>query len=67
MKSDGYGDGYKYAHDFEDGVVPGEAYLPDELAGEVLYEPTERGEEVRVKARLLALRAAAKAAAAGEE
>jgi putative ATPase len=57
MKQEGYGAGYKYAHDFEDGVVPGETYLPDEIAGEVLYEPTDRGEEARIKARLEALRA----------
>jgi putative ATPase len=60
MKKDGYGEGYKYAHDYEEGVVPGETYLPDELTGEVVYEPTERGEEARVKARLAALREAAK-------
>jgi putative ATPase len=59
MKSEGYGEGYKYAHDFDDGVVPGETYLPDELAGQVLYEPTERGEELRIKQRLEAIRAAA--------
>jgi putative ATPase len=57
MKEEGYGAGYKYAHDFEGGVVPGETYLPDEIAGEVLYEPTERGEEARIKARLTAIRA----------
>jgi putative ATPase len=61
MKSEGYGDGYKYPHDFDGGVAPGETYLPDELIGEVVYEPTDRGEEVRVKARLEALRSAAKA------
>jgi putative ATPase len=59
MKEEGYGEGYKYAHSFEGGVVPGETYLPDEIAGEVLYEPTERGEEARIKARLGAIRAAA--------
>jgi putative ATPase len=52
MKNEGYGEGYKYAHDFEGGVVPGETYLPDELSGQVLYEPTDRGEEARIKARL---------------
>jgi putative ATPase len=57
MRSEGYGEGYKYAHDFEGGVVPGETYLPDELAGRVLYEPSDRGEEVRVKQRLDAIRA----------
>ena len=56
MKNEGYGDGYKYAHDYDEGVVPGETYLPDELVGAVLYEPTERGEEGRMKARLESLR-----------
>jgi putative ATPase len=56
MKQEGYGSGYKYAHDYDDGVVPGETYLPDELSGETLYDPTEHGEEVRIRARLAALR-----------
>jgi len=60
MRDEGYGEGYKYAHDFDEGVVPGETYLPDELAGTVLYAPTERGEEARIKARLDALRARAR-------
>jgi len=57
MKNEGYGEGYKYAHDYDDGVVPGETYLPDTLVGEVVYAPTDRGEEARVRARLEALRA----------
>jgi putative ATPase len=56
MKQEGYGEGYKYAHSFEGAVVPGETYLPDELVGTILYEPTERGEETRIKERLAALR-----------
>jgi putative ATPase len=57
MKEDGYGSGYKYAHDFDSGVVPGETYLPDALAeGAPLYEPSDHGEEARIKARLAALR-----------
>ena len=52
MKNEGYGAGYKYAHDFEGGVVAGETYLPDEIVGSVFYEPTERGEELRIKQRL---------------
>jgi putative ATPase len=58
MKEEGYGQGYKYAHDFAGAVVPGETYLPDELEGQVLYEPTDRGEEARIKERLRALRPA---------
>jgi putative ATPase len=56
MKQEGYGSGYKYAHDYDEGVVPGETYLPDEIANETLYEPTEHGEEARIRARLAALR-----------
>jgi putative ATPase len=56
MKGEGYGEGYKYAHDFEGAVVPGETYLPEEVAGSVLYEPTDRGEEVRIRDRLAAIR-----------
>jgi putative ATPase len=56
MKEEGYGQGYKYAHSFDGGVVPGETYLPEELEGTVLYEPTDRGEEVRIKERLALLR-----------
>jgi putative ATPase len=60
MKDEGYGEGYKYAHDFDDGVVAGETYLPDEIADAVFYEPTERGEEQRMKQRVEALRASRK-------
>jgi putative ATPase len=60
MKQEGYGTGYKYAHDYDEGVVPGETYLPDELVGERLYEPTEQGEESRIAARLANLRSKAK-------
>jgi len=56
MKQEGYGSGYKYAHDYDDGVVPGETYLPDEIVGAPIYEPTEQGEETRIRARLAALR-----------
>lgn len=57
MKEQGYGHGYRYPHDFEGGVAPGEAYLPEALSGTVLYEPTDRGEEKAIKDRLATLRA----------
>src|SRR5690606_7412166 len=56
MKREGYGAGYKYAHDYDEGVVPGETYLPDAIADASVYEPTEHGEEARIRARLAALR-----------
>lgn len=58
-QSMGYGADYKYAHAYEDGVVPGETYLPDALVGERLYEPVPRGEETRIKERLEMIRAKA--------
>jgi putative ATPase len=56
MREEGYGSGYQYAHDFEGGVVPGETYLPDELAGAVFYEPSDRGAEAAIGERLAGLR-----------
>lgn len=40
----GHGKDYKYPHDLG-GVVLGEQYLPDALAGARIYTPTLRGEE----------------------
>jgi putative ATPase len=57
MKDEGYGAGYKYAHEFEGGVVAGETYLPEKLEGAVLYEPSDRGAELEVRDRLARLRA----------
>ncbi len=57
MKSEGYGQGYKYPPDFEGSVVPGEQYLPDELAGQRYYEPTNQGLEQAIGERLARLRA----------
>ena len=41
MRTMGYGQGYKYAHDHEDATVE-QQHLPDALRGRRLYEPTER-------------------------
>jgi putative ATPase len=57
MRQEGYGAGYRYAHDYEGAVAPGETYLPAEIEGSLFYEPTERGEEERIGARLAAIRA----------
>lgn len=45
MDEIGYAKGYKYAHDFEDGVVPDMKCLPSELEGKKYYRPTKRGFE----------------------
>ena len=51
MKDLGYGQGYKYAHDFPDANVPQE-YLPEKLKGQAYYSPTNRGYEKIIKDRL---------------
>ncbi len=51
MKDLGYGKNYKYAHNYEDAVVPQE-YLPDKLKGQFFYFPTNRGFEKTIKDRL---------------
>jgi putative ATPase len=56
MKDEGYGQGYRYAHSEEGGVAMGEVYLPDEIAAERFYEPTDRGYEKMVGERLRRIR-----------
>lgn len=56
MKNMGYGQDYRYAHDFEDAFVPGESYFPPELDGRVYYEPVQRGLEIRIAEKLDHLR-----------
>jgi putative ATPase len=51
MKSMGYGGGYKYPHNFEGNYVP-EEYLPEKLVGSRFYEPSENGEELRIREKL---------------
>ena len=51
----GRGEGYKYAHD-EPGGVSDQPLLPEDVQGERLYEPTDRGYEAELAERLEALR-----------
>jgi putative ATPase len=51
MKNIGYGEGYKYAHNFEEKVTD-MSCLPDNLAGRVYYKPTSEGFEQRLRTRL---------------
>ena len=58
MKGLGYGKGYQYDHDAEGGVALDQQCLPEDLEGTVFYEPVERGLELQLREKLLALRAA---------
>ena len=51
MKGLGYGRGYRYAHDYPEGLVAQENF-PEELKGRRFYHPTDRGFEKTIKARL---------------
>lgn len=51
MKDQGYGAGYAYDHDAEDGFS-GQNYFPDGMKRPVLYQPVERGFERELKKRL---------------
>lgn len=48
MKELGYGEGYKYAHDYPGNIVD-QQYLPDEMKGTVYYEPSSNGFEARIR------------------
>ena len=56
MKDEGFGAEYHYAHDFPDAFVAGENYFPPSLSGTRLYEPVNRGLEIKVAEKLARLR-----------
>ncbi|GGB93970.1 replication-associated recombination protein A [Cellulomonas carbonis] len=51
----GHGAGYRYAHDAPHAVAT-QQYAPDELAGTVYYEPSDRGQEREISTRLARIR-----------
>jgi putative ATPase len=51
MKEQGYGKGYQYAHDFEDGYA-GQECLPEKLAGRTFYDPKGHGYEKNIVERM---------------
>lgn len=51
MSEQGYGAGYAYDHDAEDGFS-GQNYFPDTMKRPVLYQPVERGFERELKKRV---------------
>ncbi|AQX14656.1 AAA family ATPase [Tessaracoccus lapidicaptus] len=51
----GHGQGYRYPHDFDHGVVA-QTYLPDDLEGTRYYRPTDHGQEAAIADRVATLR-----------
>jgi len=52
MKSLGYGQEYRYAHNEDNAYAAGENYFPPEIADRQYYQPTERGAERQYKEKL---------------
>ena len=51
-----YGKAYRYAHDEVDAFAAGENYWPDGMMPPVLYEPVERGLEIKIAEKMRLLR-----------
>ncbi|QCI68658.1 replication-associated recombination protein A [Phreatobacter stygius] len=51
MKTEGYGDGYRYDHDEPD-AFSGQNYWPEAIGRQTLYEPVERGFEREIRKRM---------------
>lgn len=52
MKEMGYGKGYKYPHDYENGIIKGFQYLPDAIKNKRYYHPKPIGYEKILLERL---------------
>jgi putative ATPase len=62
MKSLDYGKDYRYAHDEAEGYAAGESYLPEGMEPPAWYRPVERGLELKIREKLLHLKALDRAA-----
>ena len=56
MKELEHGKGYRYAHDEPDAFAAGENYWPDGMTPPMLYEPVERGLEIKIAEKMRLLR-----------
>ena len=54
MEELGYGDGYKYAHDWP-GHFADLEFMPDGFAGHKFYEPADNRQEEGLRSRLSAM------------
>jgi len=56
MEEQGYGDGYRYAHDESDAFAAGVDYFPEGLQAREYYHPVNRGLEIKIGEKLEHLR-----------
>ena len=54
MKNLGYGDNYKYAHDFE-GTFAEQEFMPEGLVGHRFYQPADNPKERELAQRITTL------------
>lgn len=54
MKELGYGEDYKYAHNYEGNFVDQE-FLPQEITGTKLYEPSNNAKEAEIRRRMASM------------
>lgn len=54
MKELGYGEDYKYAHNFEGNFVVQE-FLPQEISGTKLYDPSNNAKEAEIRRRMASM------------
>jgi putative ATPase len=52
MKQQGYGEEYRYAHDYPEAYAAGENYLPEALKHDHWYQPVPRGLEIKIAEKL---------------
>ena len=58
MKEQGFGEGYRYAHNEPNAYAAGESFLPEEIADRSYYHPEERGLEIKLSEKMRRLQAA---------
>jgi putative ATPase len=56
MEDLAYGKGYKYAHDYDQGIAQMDC-LPPSLSDKAYYQPTDRGSEKEIAKRLSRIKA----------
>ena len=56
MQEQGYGEGYRYAHDESDGFAAGVDYFPESMGAREYYQPVPRGLEIKIAEKLAHLR-----------
>jgi putative ATPase len=67
MKELGYGKGYQYDHDAEEGIALDQTGFPDAMGERVYYEPVERGMELKLKEKLDRIRSLRRQARGGTD